>query len=233
MTRVLVTGANRTLGRAVAERLIQDPSYHPILSGRDPARVHAVFPGLDSASIEGLDFSKALPTPVLKGLVCRLKPLAAVVHCASYYGPGSLLIAPETDLESCLTFLGNTLRLVRSAAEAFGEEGGRIILMGSVAADPRTLTGRHGLYGFFKGSLREMCRHVAKEIARRQGTITYVNLGSFQAEGEAGPGDRSRLPLGEVTSLVCNLVALPPRMRVDEVDCFPLDPFREAHLADP
>lgn len=89
---VLITGASRGLGRAIAEELA--PDWHILVGGRDPGRVRRVVDELPSAEAFCVDLADQEATAQAAG---RVRVLDALVHSAAVAVNGPLSSASRAD----------------------------------------------------------------------------------------------------------------------------------------
>jgi NAD(P)-dependent dehydrogenase (short-subunit alcohol dehydrogenase family) len=198
---VLVTGAAGGIGAALVRNL--SARYHVLaLTNRRPLpedllaspNVTEVRADLGDASLgERI-------TPALGG-----RPLFGVVHAAWPGAPhGGLLQCDDDVLHQQIAF-GSTylVRLARLLFSCAGEQGGRLVALGSIFGSARPAFNL-GAYSVGKGILESTVRLLAPEMARKQVTVNAV-CPSFVAIGMNGRADerqqrqeKARVPLGRL-----------------------------------
>jgi len=165
-----VTGANRGIGRAIAERLVADghtvASIHR--SGEGPAGVFAAHG--DVTDTQSVDTAFSL-------VEAELGPVGAVVANAGITRDGLLMRMSDTDFTDVLdTNLGGAFRVVRRASKGMiRTRAGRIVLISSVVA----LYGGPGQvnYSSSKSALVGMARSITRELGGRGITANVVAPG--------------------------------------------------------
>lgn len=209
MKTVLVTGASRGLGLAVARRLLAEPpgpwacrvaalsrSLPP-----DLAALLAAHP--DRAEHVACDVGDidALPG-VVSDLARRHGPLWGLVNNAGIGLDGVLATMHRTDIERVLRVnLTAPIVLAKYASRGMlAARQGRIVNVSSIIAS----TGFHGLaaYAASKAGLEGFTRSLSRELGRRGITVNCVAPGYMETEMTAGldahklESVRRRAPLG-------------------------------------
>ena len=102
-------------------------------------------------------------------------PLYGIVHCAWAGMPrGGLLNSDSRLIEQQLAFgTSHVVRLARMLFNSAGEEGGRMVALGSIAGHHKPALGL-GAYSLAKGALEDTLRLLAPELARRKIAINAV-----------------------------------------------------------
>ncbi len=133
------------------------------------------------------------------------RPLYGVVHAAWPGAPhGGLLQCPDDLLERQLRFGGaHLVRLARLLFSRVGEEGGRLVALGSVVGSAKpALT--LAAYSLGKAALETTVRLLAPEMARKKATVnavcpSFVPLGvNKQADERQQKLEAARVPLGRL-----------------------------------
>jgi 3-oxoacyl-[acyl-carrier protein] reductase len=134
-------------------------------------------------------------------------PLYGIVHAAWPGAPhGGLLRTQDEVLERQITFgTSHTIRLARLLFDRVGEEGGRIVALGSIFGSMRPKIGL-GSYSLGKAALESTVRLLAPELGRKQVTINAI-CPSVVAVGMNKSLDENqrklevaRVPLGRICS---------------------------------
>lgn len=172
---VLVTGGNRGIGRAIAERFVADGYRVAVTarSGEGPEGTLTVRADVTDAA--GLD---AAYTEVEQ----QLGPIAIVVANAGITKDTLLLRMTEEDFDSVVsTNLGGAFRVVKRAAKGMlRARWGRVILISSVVG----LYGSAGQinYSSSKSALVGFARSLTRELGARSITANVVAPGFIETD---------------------------------------------------
>jgi 3-oxoacyl-[acyl-carrier protein] reductase len=190
MDNVVVTGASRGLGAAIAERLAAD-GLHVIAvarklketsAGADDRITHVAFDLSDTAAIP--DFARSLRQ--------SFGPIFGLVNNAGLGTEGLLANMPDSDIEALIRL--NTLSpilLSKYLVRGMMAQGrGRVISIASIVAS----TGFNGLsvYAATKASLIGFTRSLAREVGRVGVTVNAIAPGFIDTEMTRGLGEKDR-----------------------------------------
>jgi len=182
---VLVTGGNRGIGRAIAERFVADGYKVAVTarSGEGPEGTLTVRADVtDSASLD------AAYTEIEQ----RLGPVEIVVANAGITKDTLLLRMSEDDFDSVVdTNLGGTFRVVKRAAKGLlRARWGRVILISSVVG----LYGSAGQinYSSSKAALVGFARSLTRELGGRGITANVVAPGFIETDMTAALPDETQ-----------------------------------------
>lgn len=197
MRNVLITGASRGLGLAMARRLAAD-GFRVVAVARKPSEAldtliaetggAVVFHPYDLMEVEGLP-------ALVKAIRAEVGPIYALVNNAGIGTAGLLVALSPTKIEALVRL--NTLSpilLTRAAARSMLAEGaGRIINVSSIIAT----TGFNALsvYGATKASLIGFTRSLARELGPAGVTVNAIAPGFIETEMT---GDMGEADLGKV-----------------------------------
>lgn len=188
---VLVTGATRGLGLAIAARLARE-GYHVIAAGRQ------LTPELEQAAAEAgggiayhpLDLADhaALHSRV-KEIIAAHGPLYGLVNNAAVAHDGVLATMHETEIAAVISVnVTATIILTKHVTRAMlVRGGGRIVNVASIIG----ATGFNGLsvYAASKAALIGFTRSLARELGRANITVNALAPGYMQTRMSAGLSD--------------------------------------------
>ena len=186
MDSVLVTGASRGLGLAIAQKLAGD-GFHVIAAAR---KAGAATEGVTPVAFDLADVP-AIPDFV-RGLRQRFGPLYGLVNNAGLGTEGMLATMADPDIEALIRL--NTLSpimLTKYVTRGMLAEGrGRVINISSIVAS-------HGfnalsVYSATKASLLGFTRSLAREVGRVGVTVNAIAPGFIDTEMTRGLGEKDR-----------------------------------------
>ncbi|MET0735054.1 MAG: 3-oxoacyl-ACP reductase FabG [Microbacterium sp.] len=172
---VLVTGGNRGIGRAIAERFVAEGYRVAVTarSGEGPAGTLTVRADVTDAAAVDAAFSE---------IEAALGPVEIVVANAGITKDTLLLRMTEDDFDSVVsTNLGGTFRVVKRASKGLlRARWGRVILISSVVG----LYGSAGQinYSASKSALVGFARSLTRELGGRGITANVVAPGFIQTD---------------------------------------------------
>ncbi|QDS96966.1 SDR family NAD(P)-dependent oxidoreductase [Adhaeretor mobilis] len=209
---VLVTGATRGLGLAIAERLAAD-GYRIIATGRQPSdALDALIKENPSIAFRALDLGDHESLhPFCTALKEEFGPLYGLVNNAAIARDGVLATIHDSEIAEVVNVnvLG-TILLTKYAQRAMFQKTGRqtdarIVNIASVVGT----SGASGLsvYGATKAALLGFTRSLAREVGRIGITVNAVSPGYMETEMSAGLGADAlakvvrRSPLGVLSEV--------------------------------
>ncbi len=186
MDNVIVTGASRGIGFAIAARLARE-GYGVIGVARKPSeafgRAAEELGGAGALHFEPFDLTDVAAIPgFVRGLKERRGPIYGLVNNAGVGTGGLLATMPNADIEALLRL--NTLApivLTKYVVRGMMAEGrGRIVTIASIVA----ATGYNGLsvYSASKGALVSFTRALAREVGRVGVTVNAIAPGFVDTE---------------------------------------------------
>jgi NAD(P)-dependent dehydrogenase (short-subunit alcohol dehydrogenase family)/acyl dehydratase len=200
---VVVTGGSGGLGRAIVESLVTTFDVIAVIN-RTPlpeslaadARIEAL----------ALDFGTPLWPGALEDAI-GIRPLYGIVHAAWPGMPhGGLLSAPAEVIQRQLDFATtHTISLARLLQGKVGEDGGRLVALGSIAGQRKPALSV-STYSLAKAALEQTVRLLAPELARKKITInavcpSFIPTGiNEQSDARARKIEVARVPLGRLCS---------------------------------
>jgi 3-oxoacyl-[acyl-carrier protein] reductase len=186
MDNVLVTGASRGLGLAIAQKLAAD-GFHVIAAAR---KAGAPSEGVTPVAFDLADVA-AIPDFV-RGLRQKYGPLYGLVNNAGLGTEGMLATMADPDIEALIRL--NTLSpimLTKYAVRGMLAEGrGRVVSISSIVAS----NGFNALsvYSATKASLLGFTRSLAREVGRVGVTVNAIAPGFIDTEMTKGLGEKDR-----------------------------------------
>lgn len=205
MLNVIITGATRGLGLAMAERLLREEAYRIIAIGRNdtedlanllaahPERL--VFHRYDLSDLDGIQ-------GLVTGITRQFGPLYGLVNNAAIGLDGVLATQHGSDIARLLRVnLEAPIILAKYACRSMlTRKCGRIVNVSSIIAS----TGFSGLsvYGATKAGLEGFTRSLSRELGRARITVNCIAPGYMETDMTAAlQGDklnsiRRRAPLG-------------------------------------
>jgi 3-oxoacyl-[acyl-carrier protein] reductase len=205
MRNVIITGATRGLGLAIAERLLREPDYRLMCIGRTEsdqfASLRAIY--ADRIVFKPYDLSELDGIPAfVTGITREFGPLYGLINNAAIGVDGILATLHANDISHALRVnLESPILLTKYACRSMlVQKCGRIINVSSIIAS----TGFNGLsvYGATKAGLEGFTRSLSRELARAQITVNCVAPGYMETDmtaalqGEKLDSIRRRAPLG-------------------------------------
>jgi 3-oxoacyl-[acyl-carrier protein] reductase len=195
MDNVIVTGATRGLGLAIAERLAAD-GFHVIGIARrnsealQTASANAVAGALTFAALDLADVA-AIPAFV-RETRARLGPIYGLVNNAGLGTQGLLANMPDSEIEALIRL--NTLSPILMSKYVvrgmMAERRGRVVNITSIIAS----TGFNALsvYAATKASLVGFTKSLAREVGRVGVTVNAIAPGFIDTQLTEGLGEAGR-----------------------------------------
>lgn len=211
---VLVTGASRGLGRALAERLASRGAK-VVLLARDAAALEEVVAGIRArgglAYAIAADISSKAATHQIAGQAQGLVgPIEVVIHNASTLGPVPLRLLLDTECEDLAAVLETNLvgpfRLTKVLAGAMALRGsGTVVHVSSDAAVEAYP--RWGAYGISKAAQDHLGRILAAELEGTGVRVLSVDPGEMDtAMHQAAVPDADRATLQRPAEVAARIV---------------------------
>ncbi|MCB9536329.1 MAG: 3-oxoacyl-ACP reductase FabG [Myxococcales bacterium] len=187
----LVTGGNRGIGRAIAERLAADHAASVLVVYRSRAdEAEAAKAAIEAAGGKAALHQADVADPeagaaAVKACVDTFGRIDVLVNNAGVTRDGLVLQMSDDDWDAVLrTNLDGAFRLARAAARPMLlQKHGRIINLSSVSAG-RPNRGQAN-YAASKGGLEAFTRALAVELARKKVTVNAVAPGVIETEMSA------------------------------------------------
>lgn len=186
----LVTGGSKGIGAAIAERLAQEGAAVAVNYARGKAEADAVVSRIQAAGGKAVALGADLrEESAIMGLfeeaAREFGPLDILVNNAGLYefAPVDLIRADHIDKHFTLNV--RTLVLAtREAVKAFGDRGGSIINISSVAAQSPVPAG--SVYSATKAAVDNLTKGFAQELAPRKILVNAIAPGFVETEGAHG-----------------------------------------------
>ena len=195
MDNVIVTGATRGLGLAIAERLAAD-GFHVIAVARrnsDALNIAAANAGAGALTFAALDLADVAAIPAfVRETRARLGPIYGLVNNAGVGTEGLLANMPDSEIEALIRL--NTLSpIIMSKYVVRGmmaERRGRVVNITSIIAS----TGFNALsvYAATKASLVGFTRSLAREVGRVGVTVNAIAPGFIDTQLTGGLDEAGR-----------------------------------------
>ena len=187
MDNVVVTGASRGLGQAIAEKLAADGFHVVAVSRKAPASTNARITPV------GFDLGDTAGIPeFVRGLRKRFGPLYGLVNNAGLGTEGLLANMPDADIEALIRL--NTLSPIlmsKYVVRGMMADGrGRVVNISSIVAS----SGFNALsvYSATKASLVGFTRSLAREVGRLGVTVNAIAPGFIDTEMTRGLTEKDR-----------------------------------------
>ena len=183
---VIITGASRGLGRAIAQRLAQD-GWTLALVARQADKLQEVRTAIEAAGGKASVYPADISDPkaadqVIANVEKDLGPLGALINNAGITKDGLIMRMEDSDWSSVIdTNLTGAFRWIRAVSRGMLKaRSGRIINIGSVVG----LVGNAGQanYAAAKAGLIGLTQSVAREFASRGVTCNCVCPGFFDTD---------------------------------------------------
>jgi 3-oxoacyl-[acyl-carrier protein] reductase len=190
---VLVTGASRGIGAAIAERVAADGANVAITYAKDAQGAEAVVKAIESIGRKALAIqADAVDPKAVKSAVEQTAKafgrIDVLVNNAGTAIPKPFEEAPleEMDLMININFRG--VLVATQAALKYMLDGGRIISIGSCVGE-RNMTPGLTAYGATKGAVKMFTQGLAREVGRRGITVNNVQPGPIDTDLNPASGD--------------------------------------------
>lgn len=190
---VLVTGASRGIGAAIAKRLAMDGADVAITYAKDTNAANAVVKAIEASGRKSL----AVQADAADAAAVQ----AAVEQAAKVFGridilvnnAGTAIPKPFEDatLEEMDRMIGINFRGVLIATHAALKhmpDGGRIISIGSCVGE-RNMTPGLTAYAATKGAVKMFTQSLSREVGRRGITVNNIQPGPIDTELNPASGD--------------------------------------------
>ncbi|HEX3939874.1 MAG TPA: SDR family oxidoreductase [Acidobacteriaceae bacterium] len=190
---VLVTGASRGIGAAIAKRLAMDGADVAITYAKDTNAANAVVKAIEGSGRKSL----AVQADAADAAAVQ----AAVEQAAKVFGridilvnnAGTAIPKPFEDatLEEMDRMIGINFRGVLIATHAALKhmpDGGRIISIGSCVGE-RNMTPGLTAYAATKGAVKMFTQSLSREVGRRGITVNNIQPGPIDTELNPASGD--------------------------------------------
>ena len=192
MDNVIVTGASRGLGLAVATRLAAD-GFHVIAVSRRASEALEVAGSAGRITFAALDLNDLAAIPgAVRELRAAHGPIYGLINNAGLGTEGLLANMPDADIEALIRL--NTLSPIlmsKYVVRGMMAQGrGRIVNMSSIVAT----TGYNALsvYSATKASLIGFTKSLAREVGRVGVTVNAIAPGFIDTELTSGLGKEGR-----------------------------------------
>jgi 3-oxoacyl-[acyl-carrier protein] reductase len=180
---VIVTGAGRGIGRAIAESFAADGAK-VVIAARTPSygeeAVAAIRHAGGTASLFLLDVNdKALVENLIADTVKQYGALDIVVHAAADIPHGTVMDVSDEAIEKGIgSIIKASFWLTRAAVPHLrkARDGGRLIFISSICG-PKTIVPGRVAYGVAKAGLEAFIRGAALEFARENITVNGIEPG--------------------------------------------------------
>jgi 3-oxoacyl-[acyl-carrier protein] reductase len=195
MDNVIVTGATRGIGLAIAERLAAD-GFHVIAVARRNSEAlerAAANPGAGALTFAALDLADVGAIPAFaRETRARLGPIYGLVNNAGVGTEGLLANMPDSEIEALIRL--NTLSPILMSKYVvrgmMAERRGRVVNIASIIAS----TGFNALsvYAATKASLVGFTRSLAREVGRVGVTVNAIAPGFIDTQLTGGLDEAGR-----------------------------------------
>lgn len=206
----IVTGASKGIGAGIAEELAKDGASVIVNYANSPKQAEAVVAKIKSAGGKAkavkADVSKPAEAKQLAdAAVSEFQRLDILVNNAGVYEFLPLPDITETHFDRMFNLnVRGLLFATQSAVGAFGDHGGSVINIGSMASQAPPPGG--SVYSATKGALDAITRSLAAELGPRRILVNAVLPGPVETEGLQAMGGAhefvtqlvSRTPLGRI-----------------------------------
>ena len=203
MDNVVVTGASRGIGLAVAARLARD-GFNVVAVARKPSEPleAAIAEARGALLFEPLDLSDVEAIPVfVRELRARHGPIYGLVNNAGTSHEGLLANMAISDIEAMLRLNAlSPIVLTKYVVRGMMAEGrGRIVNMASIVA----ATGFNGLaaYAATKAALVGFTKSLAREVGRVGVTVNAIAPGFVDTELTKGLSEADRKRIADRSAL--------------------------------
>ncbi len=202
--RALVTGASRGIGAAIAKALAEKGADVAITYERSAARAAEVVREIASKGRKALAIQadSADPTAVKRSVeeaVEGLGGLDVLVNSVGIARLGAFVDLTLTDIDALLNVNVRSAVLATQAAIPHLGQGGRIITVGSNAAERAPFPGLAG-YSLTKSALLGLTRHLARELGPQGITVNLIQPGPVDTDMNPADGELANTVRG-LTSL--------------------------------
>lgn len=201
MDNVVVTGASRGIGLAIAQRLASEEFHVIAVARKSTDELTKAISDVEKLAAGALTFAAldlsdvaAIP-PFVRDLKSRFGPIYGLVNNAGIGTGGLLANTPDADIEALIRM--NTLSpivLSKYVVRGMMAEGrGRVVNISSIVAS----TGFNALsvYAATKASLNGFTKSLAREVGRVGVTVNAIapEFIDTQMTGEMSEADRERI----------------------------------------